>query len=211
MSNKYFLSGLFYQHEIFTNSHADFIGINLPVLENISVESVVQYYSEQIEDNAIVYAWSLAGLFAILIKNHYPQKIKALTLFASSPYFMAEKNWSGITPKLLTVFETLLEKLSPALIKRFAWLCAYPNLSRLSDIKQYIMPDKQHLPYLKLLETTDLREEYKQLDHQTTLILGADDIVMRTTKANLEHLNKQVNLIEYKGLGHADILNKADD
>jgi len=211
VSNKYFLSGLFFRHEIFTDDHPDYIGFNLPRLKHINLNSVVDYYQKNIKDNAVIYAWSMAGLFAIALKIQYPQKINKLYLLGASPCFCETTNWSGISQQAISDLILSFHKTPQNTCKKFAWLCAYPDVNEAKNISQFIVLDDCYLSYLALLRTLDLRSEYQQLDESTTVILGSDDVMMKTVKADFIHLNARVNVIEKKGIGHADLLRKTED
>ncbi|MAZ38919.1 MAG: hypothetical protein CMF49_02270 [Legionellales bacterium] len=204
--NRYFLSGLFYQHEVFTQHYPEYQGINLPEVSNYTLDEILSFYAKNIKDNAIVVAWSLAGIFSILLKEKFPTKIKKLILVATSPKFMQFTDWSGISPNELKALIELYQGNENIFKNKFSKLTIYPNTLSHTGISKYINTKKYYLNYLNLLKVMDVRVQFSKLSHDCHLILGDQDVLMKTPRDDIRKVNSQIKLAEISGEGHAPFI-----
>jgi pimeloyl-[acyl-carrier protein] methyl ester esterase len=96
---------------------------------------VAALVAAQIPADSLVLGWSLGGMVATQIALDYPQKVKALALVASSPYFVASENWPGMAPVVLRQFAQALAKDVAQTIDRFLAIQALGSDTARHEIK----------------------------------------------------------------------------
>ena len=128
--------------------------------------------------HAVWLGWSLGGLCATHFALAYPHRVSRLITVASSPKFVADidsdtgnKQWSGIKPQVLTLFQSQLQLDLTLTIQRFLAIQALGCPSAKADIKRLKslllarpQPHPQALANgLMLLASVDLRTQLPQL------------------------------------------------
>lgn len=174
------------------------ISIDLPgfglnqqrVLSPYSLENVATMVSQAIKAHtdkpAIYLGWSLGGLVATQIALQSPQQVFKLVNVCSTPYFVANENWPGIKPEVLTAFHQQLAADSHKTIDGFLKIQAMGSPYIRQDLKQikslimeYDFPTTTTLDdALKLLETVDLRAELSTLAMPCLNIYGRLDTLV---------------------------------
>lgn len=96
---------------------------------------VAAIVAEQIPAGSLLLGWSLGGMVATQIALDYPQKVKALALVASSPYFVASEAWPGMAPAVLRQFAQALAKDVAQTIDRFLAIQALGSETARQEIK----------------------------------------------------------------------------
>lgn len=156
------------------------------VLDSHSVESLSHWLNEQIHVASTVIGWSLGGLVATRFALDYPEKVLSLGLVASSPKFLAEDQWPGIKPNVLTGFAAHLATDHQNVIERFMAIQAMGSNSAKQDIKlikQAVLQKPTPTPDvlrqgLAILEEADLRLELNNLKVPCALLLGKLDALV---------------------------------
>ena len=90
-SSMAFISGWGLKSSLFKESSLYFRGsllIDLPDIEELTLERVVHNLSYLIPDDTTVIGWSFGGLIGILLAALFPKKVKKLILLSSSPRFI---------------------------------------------------------------------------------------------------------------------------
>lgn len=178
-------------------------------LSNYDLPTLAKWLNEKVTQPAIVIGWSLGGLVAQQFALDFPEKVLRLGLIGSSPKFMADDNWPGIKPEVLSLFASQLVKSHNKTIERFLAIQALGSDTAKQDIKQIRdlvlaapEPDAAALSEgLKLLETQDLRHEWQSLTCPIYCLFGRLDSLVP---------NKAINLIaELAPELEFDVINKA--
>lgn len=168
-----------------------------------------------------IIGWSLGGLIGMQWALSEPEKIKSLTLVASSPCFMQKPGWNDATPSSdLQHFAESLVTDYEGLIRRFLALQVIGSnmaLKALRILEQQILmrtpPDaKVLLEGLAILEEADLRARIKGVTCPVLLQYGAKDRmaplkVGEWLEANLE----DAKLITHAKAAHLPFVSHSED
>ncbi len=128
--------------------------------------------------------WSLGGQFAIELTRLVPEQIDKLVLVATTPQFIENPDWPhGKKAAALDQFATNLKENYHATIREFLALqiLNHPNQrATIAELQTAVSergaPDLAHLTAgLELLRTNNLREQIKNIRHQTLVIQGDRD------------------------------------
>lgn len=130
--------------------------------------------------NPILLGWSLGGLLAIGIARKVA--LKKLVLLASTPNFIANDNWNyGIPASHFRQFSNALALNPSKSLKRFVSLQTNDK-TQLKTLNQLIDKNpattKSLHQGLDILLTTDLVDEFSQLNLPITAILGEYDTLV---------------------------------
>lgn len=146
-----------------------------------------------IPEPAVWVGWSLGGLVATQAALDFPDRVIKLITVASSPKFVADDNWHGISPQVLSSFEQQLNKDFAVTLERFLAIQAMGSASARQDIKalhevlkQRPMPSSHALKIgLLLLSSVDLRQQLPLLSQPLLRIYGRLDSLVgaRAVKA----------------------------
>ncbi|WP_028387683.1 alpha/beta fold hydrolase [Legionella fairfieldensis] len=148
---------------------------------------------QQLPDSFALIGWSMGGLFATRLAIEEPSRISHLMNIATSPYFIKEQNWPGITKTVFAGFYSNLIKNPQATLSEFIRL-------QLNG-QTYEYPHEQKLaPHslqqgLQILAQWDLRVSLQDFNRPTCFIFGQlDAIVPRTT---MEAMQKRYSAFDY--------------
>ena len=72
--------------------------------------------------NASYVGWSLGGLLAMAIAASFPLRVKSLVTIGSSPCFLQNENWNGVSPDFFNSFYSLMLQDAQKGLKQFALL-----------------------------------------------------------------------------------------
>lgn len=155
-------------------------------LQSDTLEDLVEWVAAQITSPSTIIGWSLGGLVATKLAIKYPNKVKSLGLISSSPKFVAQNNWPGIQPRVLSGFADNLNTDHQAVIERFMAIQAMGSHTAKQDIKQIKnavlakpTPSATVLQSgLTLLAEVDLRSELASLTMPVHLLLGRLDALV---------------------------------
>ncbi len=176
----------------------------------LSFNDAVEQMSEKIIAPITLSAWSFGGLLAIALASKHPEKIKRLILFSSSPRFLNDESWDGISTKDANAFLALAEKNPEYLQDYFLALVKYP--SRRVDIDKATrqLSHQTNLPYwrdlLFDLFNKDLRKEYIKLSMPVLHIIGGKDGILKQNEIQLKKLNNKATSFFIKNSGHLSFL-----
>ena len=151
--------------------------------------------------NSRIPALPLGGLVAQQIANSHPEKLKQLVLICSSPKFSKSADWPGIDPKVLDFFTQQLELGFSKMLVRFLAIQAMGSENARQDAKtikqalqKYSSPSSVALAEgLKLLQDTDLREQFKTLLIPCQIFLGRFD-TLAAANEKVDQLEEAENL-----------------
>lgn len=187
-----------------------FYGVEYIHEQNTSLTLLVQSLASKIEQPATLFAWSLGGLLAIQLAYQFPEKVKRIIFYASSPRFLADTAWQGITCSVAEQFMRQAEVEFPRLQNQFIRKVSHPDpqgLIRKQLKTQWIDGQTQRLiQLLALLFTTDLRVQYAGLTQPILHFIPQRDAILRLEKSQLKKLNPNAKIIILPDSGHAGFL-----
>lgn len=128
---------------------------------------------QQLPEKMALVGWSLGGLYATRLAIEEPLRVSHLFNVCSSPRFIVDTCWPGVS---LNVFERFYKRLSQNLEATLAEFVAL----QVNDKSIHIEPSN-HVSYqglktgLNILETWDLREPLKHLNIQVCYLFGRLD------------------------------------
>lgn len=131
-------------------------------------------------DNNLLIAYSMGGLLAIDLVYKNPDKFNQVILLNSTPYFIEDSNWLGISEKN---FKKLQNKLEISNIddfyKYFMTLVSYPELPTPYTIFKSNTNKNQLYNLLNILYKTDYRDKLSKLKDKFTLINAKNDVLIK--------------------------------
>lgn len=158
-----------------------------------TLAAVAEQLAAKIPPGSYLLGWSLGGLVATEIALRYPAKVQQLTLLASSPCFMQQDKWPGMSDKVLAQFAESLTNNLALTVERFLAIQSMGSSSARQDTKvlkaavlALPLPDAQVLSAgLQLLAQTDQRSQLAGLAMPVTWCLGRLDSLVPSKIADL--------------------------
>lgn len=141
--------------------------LDFPNVSNFNIEKICEALADHIPDGSTLVGWSLGGLVSMHFSVIKPQKCKRLALVSSTPRFMEDTKWPGITEKQLNHATSI-----------FTQLVQYPNTSL--SIRTYL---KSHIGHsnnghLSLIKKLDARHIYPKISIPVLNIQGERDAII---------------------------------
>ncbi len=180
-----------------------------PNLENMALQVLAQT-----PKNAIYLGWSLGGLLAWQIAIQASERVQKLITVATTPKFLATKNWEAMPEKTFHNFYKMFEKDHMQALKYFTSLqfmgepqakelttTAKANLNKQQVNKQFLQNG------LKLLRDTDLRNEINKIRCPAVHIYGENDHIVPVATA--QQLPAKTKIV--KNSGHALFLSHQEE
>lgn len=141
--------------------------------------------------------WSLGGVITLKIALDYPHYVKKLIIVGTSPKFIAEKDWPGISENIFQEFFSHLQKDPYTTLIEFLYL----QLLGLKDSRKWAQQLKNEYSIseidpkalqagLFLLKDTDFRQQLSKITCPTLHILGGKDQIIPVKMVN--HLSTLV-------------------
>lgn len=183
--------------------------LDLPGNKEANLDQITMTLSNKIPHGAVLIAWSLSGLFAIDLCYKFPEKIKKLILVSSSPYFLNDGAWKGISMADRINFMALASENMPALQDKFTKLVAFPSRDKgiPLELKQHLYDNNfLLLHHLLFLFSLDLREKFSALNLPILYIHGGKDVIIQENKTNIGMLNQKINYEILPAAGHVPFL-----
>lgn len=191
-------------------------GLNHQQLPNpYNLQNIADMIAGHLPANCILIGWSLGGLVAQQIANSHPKKLKQLVLICSSPKFSKKADWPGIDPKVLEFFTLQLEQDVSKTLLRFLAVQAMGSINARQEAKtikqavqQYPLPSYVALTAgLALLQSVDLREQFKILEIPCHVFLGRfDTLVPAGVAPIIQKLNPKVTIDLLSDAAHAPFI-----
>lgn len=191
-----------------------------PACGEASLSQLTDMIADILPENCIVCGWSLGGLIAMRLALHRSSKVKQLVLIATTPCFVKHEEWAwGMDARTLRLFSENLLQNYVVTIHRFLSLQVSGEDHASTILKQlrqsFIQQDRPDIEMLqaslKILLTSDLREELKQITQSVLLIHGDRDVITHSSAANWMHQQlAQSKLVMFPHCGHAPFLSNPD-
>lgn len=152
-------------------------------IEDPDLSSWLDLMLKALPERAHLLGWSLGGMLAIRLAFLYPERVLSLITVASSPRFVAEPEWPGVKPEVLTSFSAQLQADTHKTLERFLAIQALGSASARDDVRilrerlqSRPAPLHQALRMgLSLLQELDLRAELTTLDIPSLHLFGRLD------------------------------------
>ncbi len=184
-------------------------------LSDDSISNVMQEILNVAPLKATWIGWSLGGLIATKIASNFPERVAKLICVASSPKFLQDANWSGMTADVLEKFAEQLHSDYEGTLKRFL-LLQFHGLVLDKDLLQWLQsnlfqygkPSLQTLMRgLFMLNTLDCRDEIKNIACPIKYILGRlDMLVPAKIVEDLPKLSSNIEITLFPKASHAPFL-----
>ncbi len=178
-----------------------------------SIDQGLDLLSNALPKESSIVGWSLGGLFAQLFLKHYPQRVQNLMLIASTPKFVASKNWlHGMPTKTFEKFSQSYTTSPQKTLKKFHALQALHGL----NARQVMQQLNQSLETQSMLEIAwglqwlaqvDLRESNLAENIIVHMLQGENDQVVSVDAAkDAACLWDNITLHKIAGAGHVPFL-----
>ncbi len=197
--------------------------VDLPGFGNSPLAGEVEYslpwLAEQVAailpERCHLLGWSLGGLVASQLALNHPERLHSLITVASSPCFMAQGEWPGIAPKVLTGFNQMLVGDFKQTIERFLAIQAMGSEHARDDIRQlrHWLAERP-APQLAALEAglglladVDLRDELAQLNLPCLRVYGRlDSLVPKASSPLLDERYPASRSVVLEKASHAPFI-----
>jgi pimeloyl-[acyl-carrier protein] methyl ester esterase len=148
------------------------------------LEGMARRVAEHLPERCSVLGWSLGGMVATRIATRFPERIEALVLVATTPRFIAGRDWAhGVAPALHAGLVRAFARDPAGALREFASLVAKSEaqpLEALRELKRALgaapPPSGAALAAaLEILRTADLRAELPRVAAATLVLCGEGD------------------------------------
>ncbi len=192
---------------LFTLTLIDLPGFgSASIAHDYSLDKTLSILNHQIPDNSWLMGWSLGGMLAIRLAQHYPQKILGVISLAANAKFVAETDYpDAMSLQVNQQFNHSFIENPLAALKVFSGLLAQGAEDERALLKQFrkmLQPENIHSSWydaLILLSQIDNRHAISELTQPCMHIFAdADSLVPVSAASCVKQLNPrhQVNIIE---------------
>lgn len=175
-----------------------------------TLSQIAEVILAQVPPQAIWLGWSLGGLIAQWVAIHYPHRVKALISVSSSPRFLEEPNWPGMSVEYFETFRRKLKQNVKKNMMEFVMLNTYPNHNKqnilfLREVLFSVpLPNLKTLEYsLEILKITDLRSIISKIKCPNLYLFGENDCLVNMKNAfQIKKMIPNGKFFIFKGEGH---------
>jgi pimeloyl-[acyl-carrier protein] methyl ester esterase len=154
--------------------------------------------------------WSMGGLYATRFASELPERVSLLFNVATSPYFLADALWPGLSTEVFMSFNNKLAHHPSETLDEFVQL----QLNRATLVlPSRKTPSIQALQSgLNILESWDLRSALAHIDIPICFLFGRLDIIVsaRTMRTMQGHYPK-FNYILFQQAAHIPFLSHTEE
>lgn len=156
-----------------------------------------------------VLGWSLGGLFATRLALEEPDRVQSLVNVTSSPRFISDICWPGVTREL---FINFYKNLSIDINKTINDFIELQQSSQKVSFIPRANSSREGLEYgLNILDTWDLREGIQNLQIPTCFIFGRlDRIIPAKTMSAMQVLYPNFKYVLFNKSAHMPFLSHTD-
>ncbi|MCC5791072.1 MAG: alpha/beta fold hydrolase [Legionellaceae bacterium] len=152
-------------------------------------------------DSFSLLGWSLGGIYALKMASSYPERIRCLITISSSPYFLADTNWCGISETVFNRFYERYQADPDRTIREFIQIQSATGLDNPSMPLPRQGCDLQ--TGLDMLKSWDLRPDLQALALPVFYLLGGrDSIVPRRLATQLQNYYTHVHTTLWPKAAH---------
>lgn len=180
------------------------------------LDTLVQKFSEQIDESLTVVGWSLGGQVAMRWAQLYPAQLNKLVLVATTPCFVQKDGWNcAMAADTLQEFAASLLQNHALTLKRFLALQLRGSENErelLLDLRSRLFakgePDVAALKGgLDILRDTDMRKQLEYITQPTLLIAGERDTLTPSSASEyLAQTLPNARLAKIQGAAHVPFL-----
>lgn len=182
-----------------------------PVLDNYSLETVIDFIAEQLFEPCVLIGWSLGGMLAVQIAARYPHKVSCIITLAANLKFVAGADYVNAMPASTNnKFNANFANDSLTTLKTFSGLLTQGDANERALLKKMrsSIPaeavNTNWLQSLQLLSQLDNRDAFSVLTQPGLHLFGAADKLVPTEAAsNLAALNAGQKIIVLPKGAHA--------
>lgn len=193
-------------------------GKSVPCDLDYTWKNIAALLFQQVPAQSTWLGWSMGGLFAWWIAIHHPEKITRLITVASSPRFISDVEWPGMS---LTALQNFYQHLSSDYEKTLYDFLelqlrgAPQNVSLLTELKKTLFTTPASSVALHggliLLEKTDLRAAVHTISCPVLSIFGSNDtLVPVSVVKKITPLLQQGRCEIIKRAGHIPFLSQPE-
>ena len=185
-----------------------------------ALKNMTEMIADNLPEHSIICGWSLGGQIAMKLSLDMPERINKLILISTTPSFIQREDWIwAMEEAILESFIRSLDQNSVSTLNRFFTLQIQGDINTLlllRKLRKYIskegVPDWDGLQIgMKILLTTDLRRNIKNINHPVTLLHGKNDAIVPVDSARWLHENlEDSKLIILPDCGHIPFLSHTD-
>ncbi len=207
-------------------------GENVDVyIDYASLDETVSAIGEVIPAGSHILGWSLGGTIALKYALAYPRRVRSLMCVCATPRFCdddteideAEKygcKWPGVSPVFIRAFaRNLSPENKDVVCEKFFGMQAMGSPTIRQDIKELrhamkhnVRPGYEVLAGgLKILESTDLREECEKLQVPLLAMFGENDGIVPDGVGAFWEKNKDAQVKIFKDAAHNPFLSSPDE
>ena len=160
---------------------------------------------QQLPDQFILTGWSMGGLYATRLALEEPNRIKSLVNITSSPRFIADELWPGVSIGVFDVFYKKLSQDVTGTLKDFISLQLGKNQF---PLELGHPPSKEGLDFgLEILHQWDLRVKLKDIQVPTCYMFGRLDPITPITTMRVMHQEyPEFNYVLFSKAAHMPFL-----
>lgn len=182
--------------------------------DTYTLDTIGQQLLEGLPKNAIWMGWSFGGMIAAWIAIYFPKAIDKLIMVASSPKFVSDHQWPGISEVELKSFGKQLVYNQEKTLMRFLMLqCCNNDYAKKSIkvLKKMLLHQVYNkttlLKNLNILSETDLRADFHKIICPVLLVLGELDAVVPAKIENyFQSLENNIKIEIIKQAGHVPFI-----
>lgn len=191
-----------------------------PLLKNgYSIKAVTEAIFELVPEEATWVGWSLGGMIAWWVALYHPHKITRLVTIASSPKFVGDENWPGVSPSVLEKFKHSLLNNYQQTLHDFLDLQLRGSLNSAQLFQQlkHQLPTSDASPLdalmgsLELLNSLDLRKDLHKIQCPSLHLFGSHDtLVPAAVSSKIEPMLANGKCEMIRRTGHMPFLTHTD-
>lgn len=159
--------------------HYELILVDLPGFGQTPMMSWDEFKGQllsQLPEQFAVIGWSMGGLYSTRIALEAPERVTCLLNITSSPKFLLEGDWPGISKEVFTTFYQSLLRDTRATLNEFIELNTSKN--KFPSIHS-LLPSSEGLESgLETLATWDFREQLKSFNKPVYYFFGRLDPIV---------------------------------
>ncbi len=190
-------------------------GKSLDLTGDYAFSEIVNALFKKVPDQAAWLGWSLGGMVAWWASVHHPEKIARLITVASTPKFISDINWPGVSLTLLNQFANQLANHHQKTLTDFLRLqLGSKNSSLFAELQSQLLPIQSSalMGGLRLLSKTDLRADLSKIKIPSLHIFGEmDRLVPAGVIDNLRTLLFDGRCEMIKRAGHMPFLSHREE
>lgn len=170
-----------------------------------------EHLLSQLPEQFALIGWSMGGVYALRLAIENPDRVSYLINVASSPRFLLDKSWPGVSMDVFKKFHQELVRDPKAILNDFLKLQGLSINERLNYVPNKLPSSEGLALGLNVLETWDFREELKHLAQSSFFIFGRlDPIVPVNVMQCMQHAYPQFNYALFNRAAHMPFLSHSD-